>query len=397
MAPLKTYLLSLLLTASPLLAHKRDLPIPEFTQEEIDSGAALRELNRIAGANAHRLFGNNCSPATVKIRREWRALSKPERRQFIAAVKCIMAKPNTVLSQDEVPGAKSLYDAIVWAHADRSGYMHMSGNFLVFHRYYLHTYERELALCGWDQGLPYWEWGLDVDAPHLSPVFDGSDTSLGSDGAFIPNRPPRVLDFIGFDEPTIIPPGTGGGCVMKGPFSDMVVRLGPIDVLPGEPIPSHPEEGREENPRCLERDLNADPLRRWNTFRNVTELILGYRTIREFQGTLDGDPRVTRESMGAHSGGHEAIGGIAVNPMLSPYDPAFWLTHNMLERVYWIWQLLDFKNRQGVHGTGTFLNMPPSANVTVEDELDLSPHNGPVKIKDLMNSLSGAPLCYVYV
>ncbi|KAL2268504.1 hypothetical protein VTJ83DRAFT_3350 [Remersonia thermophila] len=364
MTPLKTYLLSLLLTASPLLAHKRDLLIPEFTQEEIDSGTALSKLNQIAAANAHRLFGNNCSPTTVKIRREWRALLKPERRKFIEAVKCIMAKPNTVLSQEEVPGAKSLSHWLTCpvrakgAHADRSGYVHQSANFLLFHRYYLHTYERELASCGWDQGLPYWEWGLDVDAPHLSPVFDGSDTSLGSDGIFIPDRPPTALDLIGFSKPVIIPPGTGGGCVKEGPFSDMV---------------------------------------RWNTYRNVTELILGHQTIREFQGTLEGDHRVTREPMGAHLGGHAGIGGIAVDPMLSPYDPAFWLTHNMLERVYWIWQLLNFKNRQDLWGTGTYLNMPPTANVTVEDEIDLLPHSGPVKLKDLMNSLSGAPLCYVYV
>jgi tyrosinase len=43
------------------------------------------------------------------------------------------------------------------------------------------------------------------------------------------------------------------------------------------------------------------------------------------------------------------------------------------------------------------MNMPPSPNVTVEDTIDLLPHSGPVKLKDLMNSVAGTPLCYVFV
>jgi tyrosinase len=123
--------------------------------------------------------------------------------------------------------------------------------------------------------------------------------------------------------------------------------------------------------------------------------------------------------MGCHGGGHGGIGGVAVNPIISPNDPAFWLTHGQLDRVYWIWQMLDLKKRsvsvsfcyqssrsaqgltgidaQDVHGTGTFLNIPPSPNVTVEDTIDVLPHAGPVKIKHLMNSVGGKPLCYVYL
>jgi hypothetical protein len=65
----------------------------------------------------------------------------------------------------------------------------------------------------------------------------------------------------------------------------------------------------------------------------------------------EGDPRVQREPSGPHGGGHSGIGGLANNPVISPYDPAFWLTHNQLERLYWIWQMLDLKNRQ-VRGHG---------------------------------------------
>lgn len=260
--------------------------IPNFAEAAIDSGLALKGLNAIAAANAFRHFGQGCSPSNVKFRREWRSIPKRQRREFIAAVKCVQAKPS-ILPPGEVPGAKSLYDDLVWAHARRAGLVHMSATFLLFHRYFLHTYEEALEACGWHGGLPYWEWGLDAaDGPHRSPVFDGSDTSLGSDGEFVPNRPPDVLHLPGFSEPVIIPPGTGGGCVSRGPFSDLVVRLGPFPLDEERPLPVEPVEGRDDNPRCLVRDLNADPLRRWSTFRNVTELILGYDNIREFHGVL---------------------------------------------------------------------------------------------------------------
>lgn len=111
----------------------------------------------------------------------------------------------------------------------------------------------------------------------------------------------------------------------------------------------------------------------------------------------EGDPRVTTEPMGCHGGGHAGIGGHANNPIISPNDPAFWLTHGQLDRVYWIWQMLDLDDRRDVHGTGTVFNIPPSPNVTVEDTIDILPHAGPKKIKDLMNSVGGTPFCYVYV
>lgn len=136
--------------------------------------------------------------------------------------------------------------------------------------------------------MPYWEWGHDVDDPRLSPVFDGSDTSLGSDGASVPGRNDSVLVLPGFEEPVVVPPGTGGGCVEKGPFSDLEVRLGPFKIPEDRPLPVNPVDGREDNPRCLVRDLNVYPLRRWSTFKNLTDLIKGHDNIRDFHGALVG-------------------------------------------------------------------------------------------------------------
>ncbi|KXX81014.1 hypothetical protein MMYC01_202156 [Madurella mycetomatis] len=216
-----------------------------------------------------------------------------------------------------------------------------------------------------------------VDALRLSPVFDGSDTSLWSDGAFVPGRNDSVLVFPGFGKPVVIPLGTGGGCVEKGPFSDLVVRLGPFKIPEDRPLLVNPVDGREENLRCLVRDPNVYPLRRWSSFKNSADLIKGRGNIRDFHGALEGDPRVTAAA---------SIGGTAQGSIISSSDPAFWLTHAQLDR----W-------KQGVHGTGTYLNIPPSAEVKVEDVIDVLPHAGPVKIKDLMNTVGGNPLCYAYL
>jgi len=41
--------------------------------------------------------------------------------------------------------------------------------------------------------------------------------------------------------------------------------------------------------------------------------------------------------------------------------------------------------------------MPPSPDVTLDDVIDLSPLAPPVKIRDLMNTVGGTPLCYIYL
>lgn len=79
--------------------------------------------------------------------------------------------------------------------------------------------------------LPYWEWGHDIDDVSSSPVFDGSDTSLGSDGAPISPHPPMMLlPPGGSTNVVIIPPAGGGGCVHSGPFANMTVHLGPMQL-----------------------------------------------------------------------------------------------------------------------------------------------------------------------
>jgi len=105
--------------------------------------------------------------------------------------------------------------------------------------------------------------------------------------------------------------------------------------------------------------------------------------------------------IGIHGGGHYSMGGDPGRDVYtSPGDPAFYLHHSMIDRVWWIWQMLDPKNRirgkDALAGTNTFLNMPPSAETTFDDYVRLGWVGADRQIKDLMSTLSG-PFCYVYL
>lgn len=80
--------------------------------------------------------------------------------------------------------------------------------------------EQELHECGFPNklGMPYWDW---TRWPQLeaSPMFDGSDTSLGGNGLY--KQVPYGLYTT--RDGTVLPQGTGGGCVVTGPFANHTV------------------------------------------------------------------------------------------------------------------------------------------------------------------------------
>lgn len=91
------------------------------------------------------------------------------------------------------------------------------------------------------------------------------------------------------------------------------------------------------------------------------------------------------------------MGGDGSDVFSSLNDPAFYHHHAMVDRVYWIWQALHPSQANTINGTRTFRNIIPSGNATVDDPLDvgvLGPH---LPIKDMFNTLSGSPLCYIYL
>ena len=219
---------------------------------------------------------------------------------------------------------------------------------------------------------------------------------MSGNGAFIPGKGPITL-LLGDYAPVVLPPGTGGGCVTTGPFKNYTVNLGPVS-MPlnnGSVIGGGPGTGLAYNPRCMTRDISAAV----NTaYANATSVLnlLTQNTIADFQLVMQGVPG--SGNIGVHGGGHYTIGGDPADDVFSsPGDPAFYLHHGMIDLTWWVWQMLDFKNRRNqISGTQTFLNQPPTPDVTLDDTVDLYyAGGGPITMRELM-SVNDGPFCYTY-
>ena len=232
--------------------------------------------------------------------------------------------------------------------------------------------------------------------PASSPIFDGSDYSMSGNGAFIPGKGPITL-LLGDYAPVVLPPGTGGGCVSTGPFKNYTVNLGPVS-MPlnnGSVIGGGPGTGLAYNPRCMKRDISAAVNTAYANAISVLKL-LTQNSIADFQLVMQGVPG--SGNIGVHGGGHYTIGGDPAGDVFSsPGDPVFYLHHGMIDLTWWVWQMLDFKNRRNqISGTQTFLNQPPSPDVTLDDIIDLHyAGGGPITMRELM-SISHGPFCYTY-
>jgi tyrosinase len=128
-------------------------------------------------------------------------------------------------------------------------------------------------------------------------------------------------------------------------------------------------------------------------------------------------------TIGVHGGGHFTINGDPGGDLFtSPGDPAFFLHHGQIDRVWSIWyvfhspspkpdkeetriltliphrQALDYPNRKNaISGTGTFLDAPPSANTTLNTPINLGYSGGTtVLMSELMSTVSGQ-FCYMYL
>jgi tyrosinase len=104
---------------------------------------------------------------------------------------------------------------------------------------------------------------------------------------------------------------------------------------------------------------------------------------------------------GVHTAGHFTIGGDPGGDFfVAPGDPAFYLHHGQIDRVYWIWQMQDPDVRLfDVSGTITPANSPPSRNGTLDDLLDMGILADTVRLGDALDTMGGigGKLCYIYV
>ncbi|KAK1711427.1 hypothetical protein BDP67DRAFT_406006, partial [Colletotrichum lupini] len=256
--------------------------------------------------------------------------------------------------------------------------------------------------CGYKGTQPYWDWSKTaITGLETSPIFDGSETSMSGNGDFVPGREPIRLGGQNGLPIIELPVGTGGGCVNSGPFKNMTVNLGPAALdLPGGISEANPNGPLTYNARCLKRDLTTEVNLLFANVTAVLSNILQPQNVYDFQMQMQGVPG--SGNIGIHGGGHYSLGGDPgrVDVFTSPGDPVFYLHHSMIDRVWWMWQMLSPEERQygatALSGTNTFLDQPPSANTTMDDVLQYGWVGESLKIRDAMSTVAG-PFCYVYL
>lgn len=92
-------------------------------------------------------------------------------------------------------------------------------------------------------------------------------------------------------------------------------------------------DGFGNNPRCLRRDLGPYLTKNYATYTNIASLITSYKNIGDFQTVMQG-------GTGVHSAAHFTIGSDPGGDFYtSPGDPAFFLLHGQIDRVWTIWQV----------------------------------------------------------
>lgn len=122
------------------------------------------------------------------------------------------------------------------------------------------------------------------------------------------------------------------------------MTLGPVAVAP-----RGPGGGLGYDPRCLVRDLSP----RYSALARPTDVLAAVATCQDI-GCFDAQ---LEKLDGVHAGGHFSMGGLGVDAYSSAGDPAFWLHHAQVDRVWSLWQSLDPRARLSqTWGTGTALN-----------------------------------------
>ncbi|OHW98056.1 FAD binding domain-containing protein [Colletotrichum incanum] len=361
-----------------------------------------RAMSALAESGAgHKRSG--CNIFNARYRRDWESFSSEEKKDYINAVQCMLTSPSKS-DPEFAPGARNRYDDFVAVHINQTTKIHGTGNFLTWHRYFVWAYEEALRNeCGYKGSQPqkifrtgltvmpqYWNWLKNQDDLTKSPVFDGSDFSLSGDGAYVKHN-----GSVSGAGAIVLPSGNGGGCVTSGPFKNMTVNLGPIN--PGmDGLEANPNGKLSYNPRCLSRDLNSYTATTWFTNENMINITVGpaSQSIELFQNELQG--RFADGFLGMHAAGHFTVNGEASDLYSSVVDPSFFLHHAMVDRVYWLWQALHLWNAFEIAGTITINNRPASRDALKSDILDLGVNAENRTIEDVLNTIGGSPLCYVY-
>ncbi|RDI87962.1 hypothetical protein Vi05172_g1759 [Venturia inaequalis] len=274
-----------------------------------------------------------------------------------------------------------------------NGAIHHTGVFLSWHRYALSLWEDALRdECGWRGGLAYWDWHRDTPEAGAdwlqSPLFD-TVSGYGGNGQRVNASAPAGGIAVG---------GTGGGCVLDGPFQNRTLSIGPMGQM------------LLNNTRCLTRNFNVKVAYMSASSKSMRK-ILGAKSMAESRQLAESSVESRRamseggniDSFGSmHSIGHVGIGGEASSLTLmsdlfnSINDPLFFPHHAGLDRVWALWQEQDPKR---IMDAGEATGLSDTSPMTLDSWFWVGfagKDRQTVEVMDALNRDGRGVVCYKY-
>ncbi|KAG9239982.1 hypothetical protein BJ878DRAFT_546739 [Calycina marina] len=303
---------------------------------------AGKDVQRLSASTVEPADAASCS-ASPNIRFEWRNYQATDRLAFVTAIKCLINLPPS----GTLPPAKNRYEDLVRLHQLYMPNVHGNAKFLLWHRYFVWTFEQVLRTeCGFNRAFPWWDETLDAGEFGQSDMFT-NDNYFGH----LPTVP---------------------NCIVSGAFSGLVCNIGPGTST--------------TTPHCLTRTLDESLTAQCNAgYVNLCNSQTDYAS---FESCFEGGP---------HAYGHNGIGSVMSDVSASASDPVFFMHHLFVDHTFRIWQNGNVAARttsiNGVDASGTPLTLD-----TIVYMGGIRPN---VAVRDILNtlggvSIGGVPFCYRY-
>ncbi|KAF8573859.1 Di-copper centre-containing protein [Ramaria rubella] len=333
-----------------------------------------------------------------RIRPEWRTLTSQQKKAWISAVKCLgeirsLGKEYSPVSETysatlNPPYNKSgsLYDDFSYVHMQLNDQIHQTGLFLPWHRYFLWSFESSLRLhCKYTGPMPYWNWTRDAEDFEHASIFSDPDPNASLGGFGHPAHDAVLLDGAFARMPLTYPaPHTLRREYTPYPFLNLTTRLYPNQTF-----------------------FAADAFKAGEVLKMINAFKGDYKG---FQSYIEG-------MQGAHMSLHLIIGGdlggtcpqsstslCGADAKCSPNEPLFWLHHGMVDKIWSHWQQTHTENFWAFEG-GVVRDLDTWPRYTNGAPPPMSldyklPNNGMLignfTIRDIFNTTSNEPLCYIY-
>ncbi|EKD14960.1 uncharacterized protein L3040_003842 [Drepanopeziza brunnea f. sp. 'multigermtubi'] len=310
---------------------------------EFDTTHAIDLISEGSAADLVSSASAQSCAASPNMRFEWRSYSTRDRQALMVAIRCLMNRPPS----GNFPPAANRYEDLVRLHQINTPRVHGNAIFLLWHRYYVWTFEQVLrAECGFNRAFPWWDETLDAGRFAQSTLFTQP---------YFGNLLPAQANGQGW-------------CINSGAFGGITLNVGP---------------GQSNRAHCLTRALNEQLTAQVS--KAYVDLCNSRATYVEMASCAEGGP---------HAYGHNGIGAVMSDVAAAPNDPIFFMHHLFVDHGFRIWQ--NVRGATSVNGNG-----PDGRPLTLDTIIEMGGVRPNVPIRSIINTLGGVRIgteifCYRY-